>query len=175
MKNKTRKTADLEQLRKDLERYSTVFVCGFEGIKVQDDFELRKQIRANGGSYRVVQNRLVHRAAQGTPFEPALSGLRGMTSIAFAGDDAVTLVKALVAYAKDNPVFQFKCGVVEGRVLDVDALKQLATLPGREELFAKLLFTINAPAQQLLSVISAPARDLAIVVNQAVKEEKLSA
>jgi large subunit ribosomal protein L10 len=98
-----------------------------------------------------------------------------MTSLAFAGDDPLGLVKALVAYGKENPVFQFKSGVVEGRVLDVAGLNQLATLPGRDEIYAKLLFMINAPAQRLLSVINAPGRDLAVVVNQAVKEGKFSA
>ena len=175
MKAKVKKTADLEQLRQDLGTYKAIFVCTFQGIKVQDDFELRKQVRTQGGRYRVVQNRLAERAAKGTPFEAALSGLKGMTSVAFAGEDAVGLVKTLVAYGKENPVFQFKSGVVEGRVLDVAGLNQLATLPGRDELYAKLLYVINAPAQRLLSVISAPARQVAVAVNQGVKEGKFSA
>jgi large subunit ribosomal protein L10 len=82
------------------------------------------------------------------------------------------LIKALVAYAKDHPVFQFKAGVVEGRVLDVDGLNDLSKFPSREELLAKLLYLINAPAQRLLTVIGAPARDLAIVVNQGVEKKK---
>jgi large subunit ribosomal protein L10 len=175
MKAKVKKTADLEQLRQDLGTYKAIFVCTFQGIKVQDDFELRKQVRAQGGRYRVVQNRLAERAAKGTPFEAALSGLKGMTSVAFAAEDAVGLVKTLVAYGKGNPVFQFKSGVVEGRVLDVAWLNQLATLPGRDELYAKLLYVISAPAQRLVSVISAPARQVAVAVNQGVKEGKFSA
>jgi large subunit ribosomal protein L10 len=175
MKAKARKTEDLEKLRQDLGTYKTIFVCTFQGIKVQDDFELRKQVRAKGGRYRVVQNRLAERAAKGTPFETALTGLQGMTSLAFAGEDAVGLVKTLVAYGKENPVFQFKSGVVEGRVLDVAGLNQLATLPGREELYAKLLYVINAPAQRLLSVMSAPGRQVAVAVNQGVKEGKFPA
>lgn len=175
MKSKAVKKADLEQLRRDLESCSTVFICTFEGLKVAEDFELRKQIRDMGGSYRVVHNRLARLAAAGTSFEPALSGLRGVTSLAFAKDDPVGLVKALVAYGKEHPVFRFKAGVVEGRVLDVNGLNALATLPGREDLYAKLLFLINAPAQRLLSMLNAPARNLAVVVDQAVKEKKLPA
>ncbi len=175
MKAKARKTEDLEQLRQDLGTYKAIFVCTFQGIKVQDDFELRKQVRAKGGRYRVVQNRLAERAAKGTPFEGALTGLQGMTSLAFAGEDALGLVKALVAYGKENPVFQFKSGVVEGRVLDVAGLNQLATLPGREELYAKLLYVISAPAQRLVSVINAPSRQVAVVVSQGVKEGKFPA
>jgi large subunit ribosomal protein L10 len=175
MKAKAKKIADLEQIRSDLNNHSTIFICTFQGIKVADDFQLRRQVRANGGGYRVVQNRLAKLASAGTPFEGALGNLQGMTSLAYAKTDPVGLVKALVAYGKENPVFQFKSGVVEGRVLDVAGLNQLATLPGRDEIYAKLLFMINAPAQRLLSVINAPGRDLAVVVNQAVKEGKFSA
>ena len=85
------------------------------------------------------------------------------------------LVKALVAYGKENHALQFKAGVVEGRVIDVAGINRLATLPGRDELFAKVLYMINAPAQRLATVINATARNLAVVVDQGVKENKFSA
>ena len=175
MKQKTDKNADLEQIKSVLQEHATVLVCAFEGLKVEEDFALRNQVREAGGSYRVVQNRLAKLASKGTPCEEPLGDLRGMTSLACAGEDPLSLLKALVSYAKEHPSFQFKSGVVEGRVLDVDALNQLARLPGKEAIYAQLLFLINAPAQQLLSVISAPGRDLAIVIDQGVKEEKFSA
>ncbi len=175
MKQKTKKNADLEQIKTDLKAHATVLVCAFEGLKVEEDFQLRNQIREAGGHYRVIQNRLAKLASKGTAFEEPLDNLRGMTSLACAGEDPLSLVKTLVAYAKEHPSFQFKSGVVEGRVLDVEALNQLATLPGKEAIQAKILFLINAPAQQLVSVINAPGRDLAIVVDQGVKEEKFSA
>ena len=175
MKQKTDKKADLERIKSDLEDHPTVLICAFEGLKVEEDFQLRNQVREAGGRYRVVQNRLARLASKDTPFEESLGDLRGMTSLACAGEDPLSLVKTLVAYAKEHPSFQFKSGVVEGRVLDVDALNQLATLPGKEAIYAKLLFLINAPAQQLVSVINAPARDLAIVIDQGVKEKKFPA
>ncbi len=175
MKQKTNKDADLAQIKSDLAEYSTVLICTFEGLKVEEDLQLRNQVREAGGRYRVVQNRLARLASQGTAFEESLANARGMTSLACAGDDPLSLVKTLVAYTKEHPSFQFKSGVVEGRVLDVDALNQLATLPGKEALQAQLLFLINAQAWQLASVINAPARDLAIVIGQGVKEEKFSA
>ncbi len=174
MKSKATKSAELEQLRGELEAGPAIFICTFEGLKVEEDFQLRKQVRESGGKYYVVHNRLARLASAGTPFEKSLADLRGMTSLAFSPDDPVGLAKTLVAFTKEHPVFQFKAGVVEGRVLDVDQLNELARLPGRTELFAKLLFLINAPAQRLLSVISAPARDLALVVNQAVEKKKFS-
>ena len=98
-----------------------------------------------------------------------------MTALAFADDDPIDLLKTLVEYAKRNPVFTFVAGVVEGRVLDVDALNELSKLPGRDGLFAKLLYLINAPTQKLMGVINAPARDLSIVIDQGVKENKFAA
>lgn len=175
MKTKAVKSNELEQLRKELGRAPTVFACGFEGLKVEEDFQLRRQVRQNGGSYRVVKNRLARQASEGTPYADVLGKLRGVTSLAYTVDDPVGLVKALVAYAKDHPVFQFKAGVVEGRVLDVDAINRLATLPGKEELYARLLFLINAPAQRVVSLLAAPARDLALVINQAVEKKKFAA
>jgi large subunit ribosomal protein L10 len=175
MKTKPVKTEDIQKLREELGRAPAVFACAFEGLKVEEDFQLRRQVRQSGGNYRVLKNRLARLASEGTPYAAALSKLQGMTSLAYTADDPVALVKALVTYAKDHPVFQFKAGVVEGRVLDVDAINQLATLPGKEELFARLLFLINAPAQRVVSLLAAPARDLAIVINQAVEKNKFAA
>jgi large subunit ribosomal protein L10 len=175
MKTKAIKSNEIDQLRKELESSPAVFACAFEGLKVEEDFQLRRQVRQGGGSYRVLKNRLARQASEGTPYAGALGKLQGMTSLAYTADDPVGLLKALVAYAKDHPVFQFKAGVVEGRVLDVDAINQLATLPGKEELYAQLLFVINSPAQRVVSLLAAPARDLAIVINQAVEKKKFAA
>ena len=175
MKSKTKKKSELEQLRRRIAGFPTVVICAFEGLSVEQDWQLRERVRDSGGEYQVVKNRLARLAAEGTSFEPALGELRGMTSLAFASDDPIGLLKALVGYAREHPVFQFKAGVVEGRVVDVAALNELASLPGREGLYAKLLYVINAPAQRLLSVVNGSARDLAIVLKQAVEQEKLSA
>ena len=174
MKTKATKTAALDQLRSDLATSPTVFLCAFEGLKVAEDYDLRKQIRATGAGYRVLKNRLALLASEGTPYEEVLSNLTGMTSMAFGGDDPVALVKALVAYGKDHAVFTFKAGVVEGRVLDVAALNELAKLPGRDGLHAKLLFLIQAPAQRLATVINAVGRNLAVVIDQGVQEKKFA-
>jgi large subunit ribosomal protein L10 len=95
-----------------------------------------------------------------------------MTSVAYTFDDPVALAKALTAYAKANPSFTFKAGVVEGRVIDVKAIQDLASMPPREEILAKLLYLINAPAQRLATAIGAVGRNLAVVVDQGVKENK---
>jgi large subunit ribosomal protein L10 len=173
--NRDEKKQELDSLKRDLEKAKNLIVSTFSGLTVEQDYELRKQIRSAGGKYRVVKNTLAEIAAQGTPHESALQGLTGPTSIAFTEGDPVALAKALTAYAKNNPAFVFKAGVVEGRVVALKDLADLATLPSREELISKLMFLLNAPAQRLATVVGAVARNLAVVVNQAAKENKFSA
>src|SRR5580658_1137714 len=171
MKKKADKKKDIESLRQDLEQSKNLFVTGYEKLKVSQDFELRKTIRAAGGKYRVVKNNLAEIASEGTPSEQVLKGLRGMTSMAFT-EDPVALAKVLTTYAKTNPAFTFKAGLVEGRAIDIRAINDLANMPSKDEIFAKLLYVINAPAQQLVTVMNAVGRNLAVVVDQGVQENK---
>ena len=175
MKKKEDKQKDLDALRKDLEKTGNLFVTGYEKMKVGQDFELRKTVRGAGGKYRVVKNNLAEKASEGMPAEQVLKGLRGMTSLAYTEGDPVALAKALTAYAKVNPAFTFKAGIVEGRAIDIKAINDLATMPSKEEIFAKLLFLIQAPAQRLVTAMNAVGRNLAVVVDQGVKENKFSA
>ena len=172
MKDKSKKKEEVDQLHSELEKTKNVFTASFQGIKVREDFELRKQVRAAGGKYRVVANRLARVASQGTPAGPLLKDLKGMTSIVLADKDPVALARALTAYAKSNPVFSFRAGIVEGRVIDVKQIAELANLPGKEAIYAKLLFLINAGAQRLVTVLGAVGRNLAVVVDQGVKENR---
>ena len=175
MKNREDKKKDLEALRKDLESAKNIFVTGFEKIKVSQDFELRKVVRSAGGSYKVIKNNVAGKAAEGTPAEAVLKDLKGMCSLAYTASDPVALAKALTAYAKTNPVFTFKAGFVEGRVIDVKSIGDLASMPSKEEIFSKLLFLINAPAQRLVTAMNAVGRNLAVVIDQGVKENKFQA
>lgn len=172
MKKKSQKHEDVEALRKELEQNPHLFVASFQKLTVQQDFELRKTVRGAGGSYKVVKNNLAAKASEGTPAAPALGNLAGMTSIAYTITDPVALAKALTTYAKTNPTFTFKAGVVEGRVIDVKSIADLASLPSRNELLAKVLFLINASAQRLVTAIGGVGRNLAVVVEQGVKENK---
>src|SRR5579863_731288 len=174
MKKKEDKQKDVEALRQDLARLQNLFVTGYEKLRVDQDFELRKVVRGVGGKYRVVKNNLAEKASEGTPAEQVLKGLRGMTSVAYTTNDPVALAKALTAYAKANPSFTFKAGIVEGRAIDVKAINDLATMPPKEQILAKLLYLINAPAQRLVTAIHAVGRNLAVVVDQGVKENKFS-
>jgi len=172
MKKKEDKQKDVDALRQDFGGLQNLFVTGYEKLRVSQDFELRKVVRGAGGKYRVVKNNLAELASEGTPSAQVLKGLRGMTSMAYTTSDPVALAKALTAYAKANPSFTFKAGIVEGRAIDVKTIHELATMPSKEQIFAKLLYLINAPAQRLLTAMNAVGRNLAVVVNQGVKENK---
>jgi len=175
MKKKEDKKKDIEALRQDLEKSKNLFVTGYEKLRVDQDFELRKVVRGAGGKYRVIKNNLAEKASQGTAAEQVLKDLRGMTSMAYTTGDPVALAKALTTYAKANPTFTFKAGLVEGRAIDVKAIGDLASMPPKEEIFAKLLYLIQAPAQRLATAINAVGRNLAVVVDQGVKESKFQA
>ncbi|MGC9292768.1 MAG: 50S ribosomal protein L10 [Acidobacteriaceae bacterium] len=172
---KAKKTEQVEQLAKALAGSTTAIIGTFEKLTVSQDFALRTVVRNAGGRYRVLKNKLAALASRGTQVEAALQGLKGVSSVAYTSGDPVVLAKALSAWVKENAEFTFKLGIVDGKVLTVEEVRQLSALPGREELFSKLLFLINAPAQRLATVVNATGRDLAVVLGQAVEKNKFAA
>jgi len=172
---KAKKQQKVEQLAGELKDSTSAIIGTFAKLTVSQDFELRQKVREAGGKYRVLKNKLAARASQGTRIEEALKGLKGVSSVAYTSGDPVVLAKAVSAWVAENAEFTFKLGIVDGKVLTVDEVKQLATMPGKEELFSKLLFLISSPAQRLVTVMNAVGRDLAVVIDQGVKENKFSA
>ena len=169
---RAKKTEQVEKLSGELKNISSVIVATYSKLTVSKDFELRKALRSTGAKYRVVKNTLAERAGKGTRIEEALKNLEGVTSIAYTAGDPVALAKALAKYAKDNPEFTFKAGVVEGRVVSIKEIEALATMPSKEELYSKLLYLLNAPAQRLVTAMNAVGRNLAVVIDQGVQEKK---
>src|SRR5256885_15321713 len=169
---KAKKAEQVEKLSADLKDVSNAVVATYSKLTVAQDYELRKALRGAGAKYRVVKNTLAERAAKGTKVEKALQNLAGVTSIAYTTGDPVAMAKALTKYAKDTPEFTFKVGVVEGKVISIKEIEALASMPSKEELYSKLLFLINAPAQRLVTVVNAVGRNLAVVINQGVEKEK---
>ena len=169
---KARKQEQVDKLSGDLKQVSSLIVATYSKLTVEKDYELRKALRSTGAKYQVVKNTLAERAAKGTKVEEALKNLAGVTSIAYTEGDPVALAKALSKYAKDNPEFTFKTGVVEGSVVTIKEIEALASMPSKEEIYSKLLFLINAPAQRLVTVMNAVGRDIAVVINQGVEKGK---
>jgi len=174
MKKKSEKQQDLDKLKTELAKVSTVILTTFQGISVEEDTKLRRAVQAAGGKYQVVKNTLAELAGTGTPAEGVLKNLKGTHSIAYTQTDPVALAKALTKIAKDVPAFQFKSGVVEGKVVSINEIKQLADMPSKEELISKIMFLLNAPAQRIATALNALPRNLAVTVSEAVKANKFS-
>jgi len=172
MKKRSDKQADLDTLKTELAKVSTLILTTFQGITVDNDTKLRRAVQAAGGKYKVVKNTLAERAGAGTPVEGVLKDLKGTNSIAFTYTDPVALAKALTKIAKDVPAFQFKAGVVEGRVISIAEIQSLANLPSKEELISKVMFLLNAPAQRIAVALNALPRNLAVTVSEAIKINK---
>src|ERR1700724_991767 len=172
MKKRSEKQEDLDKLKVALAKVSSVILTTFQGITVQDDTKLRRAVQAAGGKYQVVKNTLAERAGSGTPAEGLLKNLTGTNSIAYTNTDPVALAKALTKVAKEVPAFQFRAGLVEGRVISIAEIQQLANLPSKEELLSKIMFLLNAPAQRVAMALNALPRNIAVVVSEAGKANK---
>lgn len=172
MKTRKQKQEDLNALTEQFQNSNAALVIGFNKLTVTKDQELRNRLREVGAKYKVVKNKLAIKAVEGTPYADASEHFKGVTAIAFSEGDPVQLSKTLSKIVKDNgDIFNFKVGVVEGKVVDLKQMEMLANLPSKEELIAKIMFLINAQAQRLATVINAVPRNLAVVVNQ-VAEQK---
>lgn len=167
MKTRKQKQEDLNALTEQFQNSNAALVIGFSKLTVAKDQELRNRLREAGAKYKVVKNKLAIKAIEGTPFEGASEHFKGVSAIAFSENDPVQLSKTLSKIVKDNgDIFNFKVGVVEGKVVDLKQVEALANLPSKEELIAKIMFLINAQAQRLATVINAVPRNLAVVVKQ---------
>jgi large subunit ribosomal protein L10 len=173
--SKAKKAEKVKGLAAELQTSTTAIIGTFNKLTVAKDYELRKVIREAGGKYRVVKNKLAAISGTGTQVEAALKGLKGVNSVAFTAGDPVALAKVFAKWAGDNAEFQFKLGIVDGKLLNADDVKALATMPGKEELYAKLLFLINAPAQRLVTALNATGRNVAVVLGQGVEKGKFAA
>ena len=154
------KVEELQDLEGAFKGSESAILVDYKGLKVPEVTELRRQVRAAGGKYKVVKNTLAIRAIKGTPFEPLTAHFAGTTAIAYAGEDPVALAKVLTTFAKTAPALQMKAAVVQGRAIQAAEVTELATMPGKPELYAKLLFLLQAPMVQIVSVLAAAPRDL---------------
>jgi large subunit ribosomal protein L10 len=164
------KAETIEELRKRLGGATAAVLTEYRGLTVQQVSELRKQLKAAAAEYRVVKNRLARVAIQGSPLDSLRPHLTGPIAVVIARKDPAAVAKALQGFARTNPALQVRVGIVDGQLLDPQALRAVADLPSREALRSQLVGAVQGPLAQLVGLLQAPQRELAFILAERGKQ-----
>ena len=168
---KSEKTAIIEGFSEKLKATQAIIIAEYRGLKVSELTEIRKEIKKSSGSFKVIKNRLAKRSMTGTVWEPLQPHMKGPVGIASSDADPVTLAKVLTKYAESMPALKLKAGLFGGKILDVKGIEALSKLPSKEELYAKMLGTLMAPATNVVRTLQGVPQKLVMAL-KAISEKK---
>ena len=169
--NRDEKAKAISEFTEGIGSATNAFLIDFKGITVPQVTELRKQVRETGSSYVVVKNTLALIGVKDSPLTRLSEQFKGETAVAYNTGDAVALAKALTKFAKDVPVVQFKGAMLGGQIVPAAEIQNIANLPSREELIAKLLYLMQHPIRGLAVVLNGTMRNFAVVLDQIAKQK----
>ena len=162
-------------LSEELKAACVGVIVNYKGITVADDTKLRRDLRASGTTYKVVKNTLLGRALQDAGVTGLESYLEGTTAIAYHDSDYVSAAKVLSKFAEASKTFEIKAGFVDGNIVDVAGVKNLAELPSKEVLVAKALGGLNAPISGFATVLNGTLKGLVVALNAIAEKQAATA
>lgn len=162
----------LNRLKEDLKGIDSVFLCNFKGLTVEKDTDFRRQVRDSGSKYEVVKNTVLKLAFEDSEFSTLDEHLKGNTALAYNKEDIVAIAKLISEFATKNDQFEFKAGVVQGKLIDIDDLKTLASLPSKDVLISKLMYMLNFPIQGFATALNGVLRNAVVVLDQIAKQKE---
>jgi large subunit ribosomal protein L10 len=171
---KSKKVQVVSDLQEELKNVESLILCNFKGVNVDDDTKLRRALQKSGSQYRVVKNTLLKLAFKDTPFSALDDKLIGNTAISYNREDVVGLAKALSEFAKNHKTFEIKGGVLQGKAIEASQVEDLAKMPPKEVLLAKLLYMLNFPVQGMATALNNLVRNFVVVLDQIAKQKSES-
>lgn len=161
----------VEEMSREFKEAQNAFLIDYRGINAVDAAQLRAKIHNISSHYRVIKNTLALRAIESTPLSNLKEHFQGPVAIAYNRDNPVVLAKLLMDFSKEKDIFSFKAGVMDGKPIDVALIKEIASLPSKEELISKFVFILKMPLIRLVAALGSPLRNFISIIKEIEKNK----